>query len=172
MPDSLSIHLRFAFSTSSNSDTRTLQVYSQEAGQETELYKFYHPVTGLSIGLTTVQRRNPNTEIYETACEIEWKNETNATVSFGVEQVALRDLRKPKKSSSQSRRFKAGGSEYKWKIAENNKDLFCVDTRGKTLAEWNEEQQSLKVARRLEGVLDRVVVTCFLNLWMKRMGDW
>ena len=83
MPDSLSIHLRFAFSTSSNSDTRTLQVYSQEAGQETELYKvgvrqlpqsradppllqFYHPVTGLSIGLTTVQRRNPNTEIYET----------------------------------------------------------------------------------------------------------
>ena len=68
--------------------------------------------------MTTVQRRNPNTEIYETACEIEWKNETNATVSFGVEQVrprchppdvdlsrlkvALRDLRKPKKSSSQS----------------------------------------------------------------------
>ena len=50
--------------------------------------------------------------------------------------------------------------------------LQCVDTRGKTLAEWNEEQQSLKVAKRLEGALDRVVVTCFLNLWMKRMGDW
>ncbi|KAL1743309.1 hypothetical protein HDZ31DRAFT_83494 [Schizophyllum fasciatum] len=171
MPDSF-FALRFAFSTSSNSDMRTLQVYSQADGQETELYKFYHPMTGLSSGLTTVQRRNPNTQIYETACEIEWKSDTNATVSFGVEQVTLRDLRKPKKNSSQSRRFKAGGSEYKWKIAENDKDIFCVDTRGKAVAEWDQEQKSLKVARRSEGILDRLVVTCILNLWMKRAGDW
>lgn len=122
MPDS--IILRFAFSNSSNSDMRTLQVYSSSNGQETELYKFYHPMTGLSTGLTSVQRRNLNTQILETACEIAWSAETNATISFGVEESSLRDVRKAKKNSSRSRRFKAGGSEYKWKIADNDSDLF------------------------------------------------
>ncbi|KAI0921564.1 hypothetical protein AcW1_004503 [Taiwanofungus camphoratus] len=91
--------------------------------------------------------------------------------------------------SSRSRRFKANNSEYKWKIAENGSDLFvcgfillqpadrltleqCVNARGKTIATWSQEGQILRVSRSAEGFLDRVVVTCFLNLWMKQLNLW
>lgn len=89
---------------------------------------------------------------------------------------------------ARSRRFKVGGSEYKWKVAENDVDLIvsalrfhplppftllqCVSTRRKTVAAWSQEDVTLRVTDRGEGILDRVVVTCFLNLWMKRLNMW
>jgi hypothetical protein len=49
--------------------------------------KFYHPVTGLSIGVTTFFRKNPATNVYDTAGSIEWLSNTNAIVHFGINEV-------------------------------------------------------------------------------------
>ena len=43
---------------------------------------------------------------------------------------------------------------------------------GKTVAEWSQETLTLRVAERAEPILDRVVVTLLLNLWMRNMDDW
>lgn len=120
------IVLRFAYPPpETNSDFRTFNVYrvSEESTEQVELYKFYHPNTGMPIGGTTFHRKNLNTMKWETAGEIEWTSNTNATIYFGIDEVSIRDLRKPKNANSKSRRFKASGSEYKWKIAEKNTDL-------------------------------------------------
>ncbi|KAK0191264.1 hypothetical protein F5146DRAFT_1047887 [Armillaria mellea] len=175
MSSATDICLRFEFSVSSNSDMRTFKVHrlpDSASSSVIELYRFYHPVTGLVAGLTTFHRQNLVTNIFETAGQIEWLSNSNATVQFGINQYHIRELRKQKKSNSQSRRFKVGGSEYKWKIAGNNTDLFCVDSRGKTVATWLQEELTLRVATRVESILDRVVVTCFLNLWVRHLGDW
>lgn len=57
-------------------------------------------------------------------------------------------------------------------MAENGTDIYCVSTRSKTVATWSQEQSTLRVMDRAEGILDRIVVTCFLNLWMKRINQW
>ncbi|GLB33630.1 hypothetical protein LshimejAT787_0105140 [Lyophyllum shimeji] len=142
-----------------------------ERGQ-VELYKFYHPVTGMNIGMTNFYRQNLQTTVFEPAGAIEWLSNENATIQFGLEEVSIRDLRKVKNSNSKSRRFKAGGSTYKWKLAENETDLYCVDFRDKTIATWTQGQQQLRIAVRAEEILDRLVVTCMLNLWIKRLGQW
>ncbi|KAJ7276236.1 hypothetical protein B0H12DRAFT_1005313, partial [Mycena haematopus] len=140
------------------------------------LDKFYHSVYGPSSGVTTFQRKNLTTNVWEPAGEISWTSNTNAIVHFGIDEVSMGDLRKPKKSSSQSRRFKAGGSEYKWKMTEGS-DLFvclpsCVDSRGKTVATWSQEETTLRVGAQAVHILDRVVVTCLLNLWIRQLGLW
>lgn len=163
------INLRFQYSASSNTDIRTFSVCTTH---DQELYKFYHPVTGLSIGVTTFFRKNPATNVYDTAGSIEWLSNTNAIVHFGINEVSIRDLRKAKRSNSQSRRFKAGGSEYRWKFRDNKRDLDCLDSWGKTVASWTQEQLRLRVATRVEDVLDRIVVTCLLNLWFRDLGIW
>ncbi|KIY72924.1 hypothetical protein CYLTODRAFT_434500 [Cylindrobasidium torrendii FP15055 ss-10] len=169
------ITLCFAFPDPSE-DMRTFKVYETQtaSGQETELYRFSHPVTGLNSGLTSFYRRNPNTEIFEAAGSIEWFSNYSATVLFGLNQFHIRELRRAKKSKSQSRRFKgSNGIEYKWKIAEDDTGLVCVDaTKGRTVAAYVQETSTLTVSRKLEETLDRVVVTCFLNLWVRSMGDW
>ncbi|KAJ4472307.1 hypothetical protein J3R30DRAFT_3660141 [Lentinula aciculospora] len=168
--------LQFFFASTIDADMRTFKVhlFSNESPTHTiELYRFHHPVTGLSHGLTTFHRQNLVTNIFETAGQIEWSSDYNATVHFGLEEVHIRDLRKAKKSSSRSRRFKAAGSEYKWKLTSNLVDLFCVDSRGKTIASWNQEQSSLHISPKGESILDRLVVTCFLNLWaLRHLGQW
>ncbi|KAA1466135.1 hypothetical protein DENSPDRAFT_830884 [Dentipellis sp. KUC8613] len=124
---STDIILRFSHPPSeSNSDLRTFNIYRIYDGStdQIELYKFYHPNTGLAIGVTTFHRKNTSTSKWETAGEIEWSSYTNATVHFGIDEVSMRELRKPKNSNSKSRRFKASGSEYKWKIGEEGNDLF------------------------------------------------
>ncbi|KAJ7283822.1 hypothetical protein C8J57DRAFT_1054392 [Mycena rebaudengoi] len=143
-----------------------------EATADIHLFaKFYHSSLGPSSGVTTFQRKNLNTSIWEPAGEISWTSDSNATVHFGIYEVNMRDLRKAKKSSSQSRRFKVGGSEYKWKMLEGN-DLFCVDLRGKTVAKWSQQETTLRVGGQAEHVLDRIVVTCLLNLWIRQLGLW
>ncbi|KAJ7699910.1 hypothetical protein B0H17DRAFT_1047627, partial [Mycena rosella] len=134
----MDITLRFAYSNSE--EMRTFRVYKRiEAvggATELELYqasasvdicflafillKFYHSSYGPSSGVTTFQRVNENTSVWEPAGEISWTSSSNATVHFGINEVNIRDLRKAKKSSSQSRRFKAQGSEYKWKMGEGS----------------------------------------------------
>lgn len=47
-----------------------------------------------------------------------------------------------------------------------------LTNRGKTIAMWTQEALILRVAERAEGFLDRVVVTCVLNLWFKRLNLW
>ncbi|TFY79399.1 hypothetical protein EWM64_g4609 [Hericium alpestre] len=172
---STDIILKFSYPPAeSNSDMRTFNVYRVYEGStdQLELYKFYHPNTGLSIGVTTFHRKNTTTSKWETAGEIEWSSDTNATVHFGIDEVPMRELRKPKNTNSKSRRFKASGHEYKWKVAEGDKDLFCVDSRGKKVATWTQDDLTLRVEARGEGVLDRIVVTCLLNSWMKGQGMW
>ncbi|TFK56119.1 hypothetical protein OE88DRAFT_1731742 [Heliocybe sulcata] len=158
----------------SNSDIRTFRGYQLSAGSSTstELYRFHHPLTGLSSGVTTFQHRNLTTGIWDTAGHIDWTSNSNATVTFGLDQVNIRDLRRAKKTTSQSRRFKAKGSEYKWKIAENESDLFCVDARGRTVATWRQSALTLSVVAGVEDILDYIVVTCLLHLWVRQSGRW
>ncbi|KAF5388034.1 hypothetical protein D9615_000230 [Tricholomella constricta] len=171
MTDDLIFH--FVYSPGPNSDMRTFSVFraTDKAGN-LEIYKFYHPVTGMNIGMTNFYRQNLETTVFEPAGAIEWISNENATIQFGIEEISIRDLRKAKKSSSQSRRFKAGGSVYKWKIADNEVDLYCVDSWGRTIATWTQEQLQLSVAARVEDILDRLVVTCLLNLWIRHLGQW
>ncbi|KIJ70281.1 hypothetical protein HYDPIDRAFT_104967 [Hydnomerulius pinastri MD-312] len=167
------IVLRMVSSTDSNADMRSFRVYQviENAAEELELYRFLHPMTGHQTGTTTYHRKNLSTVIFETAGQIEWFSPSNATVWFGVDEVPVKDLRKIK-NSSQSRRFKVTGTEYKWKIAENGNDLFCVDSKDKHVAAWSADERLLRVAPRCVNILDRVIVTCFLNLWFKRLGRW
>ncbi|KAK1236670.1 hypothetical protein PQX77_000026 [Marasmius sp. AFHP31] len=123
------ITLKLSFPDISNQDTdirtfKVLRIPDATSDEALELYRFHHPVTGSHTGTTTFQRLNTNTGIYETAGHIAWLSSHNAMIAFGVDEVHIRDLRKRKKSSSQSRRFKAGNSEYKWKKAETPRDLF------------------------------------------------
>ncbi|THV03273.1 hypothetical protein K435DRAFT_827117 [Dendrothele bispora CBS 962.96] len=153
-------------------ENRTFKIHKlaqDSADASTEFYRFHHPVTGLKTGLTTFQRHNLKTDIFETAGQIDWLSNYNCTISFGIDEVHIRELRKMKKSSSKSRRFKAGGSEYKWK--EEDKNLICVDSRGKTVATWTDKDKKLWVAGKLEPVLDRLVVSCFLNIWFLQHGQ-
>ncbi|KAL6299127.1 hypothetical protein BKA93DRAFT_620044 [Sparassis latifolia] len=184
--------LQFLYPSDDNQDMRTFQAKQMVEGstEMVEMYKvcsfsahqqlvllprshqFHHPATGSTSGVTSFQRKNLNTQRWENAGQIEWMSDSSANVYFGIERVSARELRRSKKTSSKSRRFKVAGSEYKWKIAENGVDLFCVSTRGKTVAVWSQETQVLRVTERAEGFLDRVVVTCLLNLWMKNLNIW
>ncbi|KAM5535644.1 hypothetical protein V8D89_010631 [Ganoderma adspersum] len=175
--------LRFELSSNPNADARTLQVLqivdqnSAGAGQSTvALYKFHHPNTGLTTGVTSIQRINTDTQVWENAGNIDWSSNTSGAVYFGVERVSIRELRKPKKPSSKSRRFRVNNSEYKWKLAENGTDMICVSdnlgNRGRQIAAWTQDTLTLRVAERAEGFLDRVVVTCFLHLWLRRYSIW
>lgn len=172
------ILLRVAYHFPSGSDIgdlRAFRAYQSIEGSdapEIELYKFLHPMTNDPRTNTTFYRKNLTTGNYETAGYIEWSAEWNARVTWGIETVSLRDCRKQKKEASKSRRFKAGGSEYKWKIAENQADLFCVDSRARTVASWAQETLTLRVAPRAANILDRLIVTCTLNLYMKQLGQW
>lgn len=169
------IVLQFIYPQTADADTRTFQVKQIVEGSPgtIDIYKFQHPNTGSNLGVTSIQRKNLATQRWEAAGHIEWTSDTNASVYFGgLERVNMRELRKLKKTSSKSRRFKADGSEYKWKIAENGHDIYCVSTRGKTVATWSQEQSTLRVADRAEDILDRIVVTCLLNTWMMRLGFW
>ncbi|KAJ7937218.1 hypothetical protein B0H13DRAFT_1698960 [Mycena leptocephala] len=166
--------LRFAYPKPE--EIRTFRAYKHldgaDGATELELYEFYHSTYGPSSGVTTFSRRNLATSVMEPAGEISWTSNSNATVHFGISEVNIRDLRKPKKSSSMSRRFKAGGSEYKWKMVAEGNDLVCVDSRGKTVATWSQDETTLRVGVQAEHILDRVVVTCLLNLWIRQLGLW
>ncbi|KAJ7904370.1 hypothetical protein B0H14DRAFT_3103205 [Mycena olivaceomarginata] len=155
------------FSYPKPEEIRTFRAYKQlEGGTELELYEFYHSVYGPSSGVTTFQRKNLTTNVWEPAGEISWTSNSNATVHFGIDEVEKKSARK-----FPSRRFKAGGSEYKWKMSEGD-DLFCVDSRGKTVATWSQEETTLHVGVQAEQILDRMVVTCVLNLWVRQLGLW
>lgn len=101
---SINTTLRFSYLSGSNSDARTFTVTRISPSEETEFYrvrlfspypscdlttksKFYHPITGLKIGMTTFYRQNLETQVFETAGQIEWRSNTNATVQFGIEEV-------------------------------------------------------------------------------------
>lgn len=63
--------------------------------------------------------------------------------------------------------------EHAFFCSRNNAHSFkCVDLRGRTVATWSQEQLQLIVVPRVEGIMDRVVVTCMLNLWIKQVGQW
>ncbi|KAI0692648.1 hypothetical protein BC835DRAFT_1406968 [Cytidiella melzeri] len=160
-------------------DLRTLRIKQiDENGEAHDIYKFRHPLIAYSnSGVTYFQRMNFATNLWETAGHIEWSSDHSANIYFGLERIPLRELRRMKKNTSKSRRFKANGTDYKWKIADNGLDLICVSTqlgaRGKNVAEWSNEALTLRVAERAEPILDRLVVTCILNLWMKQtVAGW
>ncbi|KAH0839651.1 hypothetical protein J3R83DRAFT_569 [Lanmaoa asiatica] len=179
--------LRFVSSTDSSADMRTFRVLQvlENAAAELELYKFSHPLTGHSMGTTTFHRKNLDTLIFETAGHVEWFSSFNATVWFGVDEflkpAVLATLLKM--WLTRSRRFKTSGTEYKWKLRENGSDMFrritadisvvqCIDSKDKHVAVWSGEDRKLMVAPRCVTILDRIVVTCFLSLWFKRLGKW
>ncbi|KAI0786364.1 hypothetical protein C8Q75DRAFT_269594 [Abortiporus biennis] len=173
MPGDLTLHFVYPEPTTTN-DIRTVQMRQVVEGSadEVEMYKFHHPVTGSVSGVTTFHRMNFATARWENAGQIDWSSKFNAVIYFGVERVPIRELRKPKKSSSKSRRFKVSGTEYKWKLVDDSPDMTCVTTRGKSLATWTEAAQRLWVSEKVDSILDRIVVTCFLNIWMKSINAW
>ncbi|KAF8138175.1 hypothetical protein EV363DRAFT_1155660 [Boletus edulis] len=168
------IVLRFVLSTDSNVDMRTFRVLQVlgNATEELEVYKFSHPLTGHSTGTTTFHRKNLDTAIFETAGHVEWFSSFNATVCFGVDECSVKDLRKTENGGHRSRRFKASGVEYKWKLGESGTDMLCIDSKDKHVAVWSGEDRKLTVAPRCAAILDRIVVTCFLNIWFKSLGRW
>ncbi|KAH7903778.1 hypothetical protein BJ138DRAFT_1167630 [Hygrophoropsis aurantiaca] len=178
MSEPTDIVLRFAYPPPPSTDIRTFRVYQVIAGSESEtsgeleLYKFLHPATGHGPGITTYHRKNMITLLFDTAGQIEWTSNTSATAYIGADEVSVKDLRRVKYASSQSRRFKVSGAEYKWKMSENGVDMFCIDSKEKHIATWTQETQLLKVAPRAGTMLDRLVVTCFLNTWFKQLGKW
>ncbi|KAG2077596.1 hypothetical protein BDR04DRAFT_556298 [Suillus decipiens] len=165
---------RFVNPTDEMRTFRVYQVIGTAAHEELELYRFSHSMTGSSGGTTTYQRKNMNSLIFETAGQISWSSNTNpSVVYFGLEDVSVRDLRKVKNATSQSRRFKSGvGAGYKWKVSDNRTDLYCIDSQDKYIASWSNYEKILRVTPRASAMLDRLVVTCFLNVWFKRLGRW
>ncbi|KAF9008881.1 hypothetical protein BDQ17DRAFT_1349122 [Cyathus striatus] len=164
------ICLKFSYSSCST-DIRAFEIHQLLPDNTTaEMYKFHHPTTGFSAGVTTVTRKNLNTNVFETAVEIDWKSNINATIYFGVEEIPVGDLRRFKKTSS-SRRFKAARTEYKWKQG-SNENLHCVDLRGKEVATWIQDRYLLCISPKLEDILDHIVVTCLLNQWFRHLGRW
>ncbi|KAI0346740.1 hypothetical protein BDW22DRAFT_1321843 [Trametopsis cervina] len=174
------IVLRFVWPPQDNfTDWRTIRIHQVDETNNTssEIYKFFHPyLVGINSGVTYYHRWNPSTSIWEAAGQIEWSSSYSAYIWFGDERIALRELRRAKKNTSKSRRFKANGIDYKWKIADNGFDLICESTQVGAfgnVAEWSNEKSTLRVAARAEPILDRIVVTCILNMWMKQsVSGW
>lgn len=101
--------LRFVYPDNANADFRTVNIHQAVEGSDTliELYKvcpralspgslsgtdrpcaqFHHPNTGVNTGLTTFQRKNFETQLWENAGQIEWNSNTSGAVYFGVERV-------------------------------------------------------------------------------------
>ena len=48
----------------------------------------------------------------------------------------------------------------------------CVDSGGKSVATWTQEELRLVVAPSAEEILDQLVVTCLVNLWFRAHGYW
>ncbi|CAK5275721.1 unnamed protein product, partial [Mycena citricolor] len=47
----------------------------------------------------------------------------------------------------------------------------CVEASSKkTVATWTDKETTLRVMASAEQVLDRMVVTCVLNLWIRHLG--
>ncbi|KAI6047358.1 hypothetical protein EDC04DRAFT_3085949 [Pisolithus marmoratus] len=167
------IDLRFVYD--GNTDARNFRV-CQVIENAPERLEFHHPTAGCITPTTTYKRKNLAVLQWEIAGRIEWSTTTSGTVWFGVDEipckVPIKDLRKIKNGTSQSRRFKVSGNEYKWKVAGNGQDLFCVDNKDKHVAVWIAREMSLKIAPRCVNMLERIVITCFLNLWFKGLGRW
>ncbi|KAI6130483.1 hypothetical protein EDD16DRAFT_1515605 [Pisolithus croceorrhizus] len=165
------IDLRFVYD--GNADMRNFRVY-QVIENAPERLEFHHPTAGHVTPTTTYKRKNLAVLQWETAGRIEWPTTTSGTVWFGVDEVPIKDLRRIKNGTSQgpsrSRRFKFSGNEYKWKVAGNGQDLFCVDSKDKHVAIWTAQDMSLKIAPRCVTILERIVITCFLNLWFKGLN--
>lgn len=87
--------------------------------------------------------------------------------------IPFSDLRLKAKSSSKSRRFTFGGQQYKWKPERNN-DMICVDLTGKRIASWNATRTRLSVPTSIDNAIfiDRLVVTCLLNLWFRKLDKF
>ncbi|KZP24631.1 hypothetical protein FIBSPDRAFT_951032 [Athelia psychrophila] len=170
------LRIEYHYPKSSNvDDIRSFYAYQSTEGSdepEIDIYKFLHPLTGDMRANTTFHRRNIATDRYETAGSIEWYNSASGRITFGSDTYDMRDCRRLKKATSKSRRFPAGGSEYKWKIAEDETHIFCVDSWGKTVATWLPETQTLKIAPKGAAILDRLIVTCTVNLYMWKQGFW
>ncbi|KAJ8595342.1 hypothetical protein M405DRAFT_728213 [Rhizopogon salebrosus TDB-379] len=172
---------RFVFPSEADCDMRTFRIYQVIGGtahEELVLYKFSHSTTGpgSSSGTTTYHRKNMTSLAFECAGYIHWSSNTNATVCFGVDELSIKDVRKVKNATSRSRRFQcSAGAWHKWKIADNGTDLYvrdCTDSKNKHIASWSHEERTLKVTPYASIMIDRVVVTCFLNVWFKRLGRW
>ncbi|EIN10658.1 hypothetical protein PUNSTDRAFT_112482 [Punctularia strigosozonata HHB-11173 SS5] len=147
------------------------------SNNQIEMYKFSHPFPGnlMMSNHTTFERRNHRNNIWELAGEIAWRHEYSAKVIFGIEEYELTDLRRRKKSTSESRRFKVDDKEYKWKKLEQDDELVtltCINSRGNVVAVWDNERSTLSVDRDVYIILDRIVVTCMLNLWLWVRRRW
>ena len=49
--------------------------------------QFFHPNTGLPIGVTSFQRRSYQRDCWDTAGHVDWASMTSAKVAFGTEEV-------------------------------------------------------------------------------------
>ncbi|KAI0079652.1 hypothetical protein K474DRAFT_548472 [Panus rudis PR-1116 ss-1] len=173
------IVLRFVYYSDERYDKRSVRIYEiKEDGQQVQIYNFFHPLADTTLGTTTeYYRRLASTGNEHRAGHIEWTTRFQPYVYWGGLQpkVGTKELRKIKNKSSKSRRFKVDGTEYKWKIKADGQGLVCERGRGRVVAEWNEPTKTLRVSSDevpREEVLDRFVVTCYLNLWFWYGDRW
>jgi len=172
-----SIVLRFiypSFEENRYSDIRTFRVneFGVLGSTTSDLYRFTHPSSGLSIGSTVFERKNAETDEWKQVGNIEWTSDLTGTVDLGGEEISIKDLRKVKYGTSTSRRFRYQGREYKWRISENEVDLHCLDPEGFVVASWNQQRQQLWLHSRRPALVERFLVTCLLNLWFRMQGAW
>lgn len=48
----------------------------------------------------------------------------------------------------------------------------CYDRKDAIIANWDNEGQILHISANALPILDRIVVTCMLNLWMRNRNEW
>ncbi|KAF8520100.1 hypothetical protein JB92DRAFT_3111952 [Gautieria morchelliformis] len=105
---------------------------------------------------TDFERYNKATNRYEVAGGIRWDGQMKAQVTFGVVTLPLHEVRRLKKATSQSRRFRWNNSEYKWKRGgTDGKDFFCYDWLNRLIASYTEESKKLEVTDRGYTILDQ-----------------
>ena len=101
--------------------------------------------------------------------------------------------------SPSARAFKASGNDYRWKRATNEAEQLirlivsdicqqskdtslskhdqCTERRSmglvnREIATWSQESLTLRVRANSADILDRLIVTCALNLYLNSLGQW
>jgi len=153
------------------SDFRTANILEPQAnGEHLTLFKI-QTYSNTPTAETEFLRFNKLTGKDEWAGGIRWEGRT--TVSFGAVNMSLHELRRRKKPSSQSRRFKWNNSEYKWKrTGTGGRNLTCYDWFKRVIASYNDDTRYLEVSDRGYALLDQLVVTCLLHRWTLSQGYW
>jgi len=165
-----SLVMRWDYSEVPYNDIRNFRIFVDSLC----LYKFRTISTSQSAYVSSsFTRFNADTGRFESAGEIEWlRNQQECKVTFGIYEFHSSSLRRAKKRTSKSRRFKVRGTEYKWKKSEEGTQLTCTDTSRNLIAKWERVNSKMHITERGKGMEDELMVTCLLHQWWISTGRW